>query len=71
MRPGALQNPQNNAGAAGAASAATALFDPAAPGAIVLNGGQWQEGKGKLSGGRAVVPVVSNMHKQPFRCTYV
>jgi hypothetical protein len=59
MRPGSLQKQQQGTGAASAAPAATALFDPAAPGAIVVNAGQWQEGKGKLGGGRPVVPVVS------------
>jgi hypothetical protein len=59
MRPGTLQKQQQGAGASSAAPAATALFDPAAPGAIVVNAGQWQEGRGKLSGGRPVVPVVS------------
>jgi hypothetical protein len=58
MRPGTLQKQQQGAGASSAAPAATALFDPAAPGAIVVNAGQWQDGKGKLSGGRPVIPVV-------------
>ncbi|WIA33078.1 hypothetical protein OEZ86_006234 [Tetradesmus obliquus] len=58
LRPRSLQNKQQGPGGSSAAPAATALFDPAAPGAVVVNGQQWQEGKGKLSGGRPVVPVV-------------
>lgn len=37
----------------------TGLFDPAVPGAVVVNGVQWQQGKGQLAKGRPVVPVVS------------
>jgi hypothetical protein len=29
------------------------------PGAVVVNGVQWQQGKGQLTKGRPVVPVVS------------
>lgn len=54
-RPGAA------AAAAGGAArvSANGLFEPTVPGAVVVNGVQWQGGKGQLSKGRPVVPVVS------------
>lgn len=36
-----------------------ALFDPRAPGAIVLNAAQWADGAGVLQGGK---PVVRSKH---------
>lgn len=34
------------------------MFDPTAPGALLVNGLQWQDGQGKLASGRVVSPVV-------------
>lgn len=54
------------AAAAGPASRAAGggghggLFDPTAPGAVVVNAAQWQDGKGVLPKGWPVVPVVSS-----------
>lgn len=44
------------AGLAGAGG--SGLFDPTIPGAVLVNGVQWQQGKGVVKG-RPVVPVVS------------
>jgi hypothetical protein len=39
------------------------LFDPTVPGAVVVNGMQWQEGKGQVVKGKPVVPVVSSAER--------
>lgn len=55
-RPGAAGG---GAGAQPAAVAAAApLFDPYAPDAVLLNGAQWDEGRGRLPNGAPVVPIV-------------
>lgn len=46
--------------AAGGAGGTVGLFDPAAPGALLVNHMQWQEGQGRLENGRTVAPVVSS-----------
>ncbi len=45
-------------GGAGGGGMPAPLFDPAHPDAVVMNGGQWAGGAGRLRDGRAVVPVV-------------
>jgi hypothetical protein len=47
------------------------LFDPTVPGAVVVNGVQWQEGKGQVVKGKPVVPVVSGAERaasEAFAC---
>lgn len=56
-------------GAAAAASSAArqGLFDPTVPGAVVVNGSQWQQGNWMSSKGVPVVPVVSMIEgQQPY-----
>jgi hypothetical protein len=61
--PGASNNSSTAAGGTGGAVVAqrpapAPLYDPTHPNAVLLNSGQWDEGRGRLQGGRPVVPVV-------------
>jgi hypothetical protein len=58
-RPGSSSGAGSNSQAAVAGGGSRAcLFDHTAPGAVVVNAAQWQDGRGMLRPGRPVVPVV-------------